>query len=325
MRAALMSSGGNAFEALLSYKLFKTHWYSEVDRLYINFNNHSKVPQEVVGEFLATVSQDPKIHLIYHPDGIGNGPPVTELLHIAKEEYILLLEDDFFIFTPGKVDECFKRIESGEVDVLGSPRYSYGEVADAAKKKYNLDYSGLGDRGFGWWPTGFFCKRSDLMKTDLDFGSNAYLKDQHFKELDHTFSEECYTDTFTWASLQLRYLGVKSADIPQFHADPYEAENKNKGDRNWTEGSPYWIHAGSLSSGWGGYLRGSVLDTSNENAIREMETRCAFWQICSDVIEGFTEFKKDYQQGIKNLVVSAGLDQGRIDQKILIYKQLMRV
>lgn len=322
-RAALMSSGGNAFETLFSYTLFKKHWYEEIDRLYINFNNHARVPQEVVGEFLATVSKDPKVHLVYHPEGIGNGPPITELLHIAKEDYILLLEDDFFIFTPGKVDECFKRIESGEVDVLGSPRYAYGEVADAAQKKYNLDYSGVGDRGFGWWPTGFFCKRSDLLKTDLDFGSNKYPKGQYFKELDHTFSEECYTDTFTWASIQLRYLGVRSADVPQFHADPYEVENKNKGEGNWLDVKPYWIHAGSLSAGWNGYLSGSLPDVSHESAKKEIETRCAFWTICSESVNGFSDFKDQYRQGIENLITNCQLDRHAIAKKILIYKELM--
>lgn len=317
-----MSSGGNVFESLLVLRLFKKHWYDEVDKFYINFNNHAGTPDNVVAEFLSKIV-DPKVHLVYHPEGIGNGPPITELLGICKEDYILLMEDDFFIFTPGKVDECFKRIESGETDILGSPRYTYGEVADVAKKAFNLDYSGYGDKGFADWPTGFFCKRSDLLRTDLDFGSKAYLKGEYFKELDHTFEKDNYTDTFAWTSIQLRHLGLRSIAIPQFHADPYEIESKEKGEMNWKDGSPYWIHAGSLSSGWNGYLSGNIPDVSNDSAVREMETRCAFWSICSDMADGFDDFKKLYKQGINNLIINAGLDRGNITKKMAIYGKLM--
>ena len=321
-----MSCGGNVFEALLSHRLFKKYWYEEIDRLYINYNNHVGAPVEVVSEFLATVSKDPKVHLIYHPRGIGNGVPITEMLQVAKEENLLLLEDDFFIFTSGKVDEFFKRIESQEVDVLGSPRYAYGEVADAAKNKYNLDYSGLGDKGFGWWPTGFFCKREDLMKTDLDFASNKYAKGQYFKELDHTFVEDCYTDTFTWASIQLRYLGVRSEDIPQFHFSPTEVEDKKNKIMNWVDGNtPFWWHAGSLSSGWGGYLLDSMPDTSNENAVLEIESRCAWWKFCADVSDGFSSFRIKYQEGVENLVNRGNFDRGRIENKYNLIKETIEL
>lgn len=325
MRIVNLSAGGDPFLSLFVLKLFKERFYDEVDRFYINYNNHSGVPQDVVGEFLSRASQDKKVHIIYHPVGIGNGVPITQGTLLAeKESLIMLLEDDGFIFEPGIVDECFKKIESNETDLLGSPRYAYGEVADAAQKKYNLDYSGLGDNGFGWWPNFFFCKREDLIKTDLDFGSKEYLRDVYYKELDHTFSEKCYTDTFTWASIQLRNLGLRSLDIPQNHADPYEIESKHSGAMNWREPMK-WVHGGSLSSGWGGYLNGPLPDTSNESAKKEMETRIAFWTICSDIVEGFDDFKVLYRAGIYNLTNGKSLDEGDIQKKINIYKKLMRV
>lgn len=317
-RAVLMSSGGNVFESLMVLKLFKERWYEDVDRFYINFNNHAGTPDSAVAEFLSKIV-DPKVHLIYHPEAIGNGPPITELLKICKEDLVMLLEDDGMIFE--SIDEEFKRIENGECDLLGSPRYTHGEVAEAAKLKYNLDYSGLGDRGFGWWPNFFFCKREDLLKTDLDFGSNEYPKGKYFNELNHVFEETCYTDTFTWASIQLRYLGLKSCDIPQHHADPFEVESKAKGENNWVT-KPKWIHAGSLSSGWGGYLSGNIPEIQSETNMREIETRVAWWTICSDV-DGFDEFKAEYKKGIENLIVGAKLDRKRIDQKINLYRSLI--
>ncbi|MEK6880464.1 MAG: hypothetical protein AABY22_12685, partial [Nanoarchaeota archaeon] len=282
------------------------------------------VPTDVISEFISGIIKDPKITLIWHPNGIGNGPPQVELLKICNEDLILLLEDDFFIFKSGVVDGYFKKIELGECDLLGSPRYTYGEVAGAAKNKYNLDYNGVGDRGFGWWPTGFYCKREDLLRTDLDFGSKEYKAGEYFKELGHMFAETCYTDTFTWTSLQLRFLGLKSIDIPQYHASPNEIEEFEKKELKWAE-NPGFIHGGSLSAGWGGYLTGQIPDLSNENAILEIETRVAFWTICSNVTERFQEFKKQYQQGIEDLILTAKLNRGRINKKVEIYRTLMNI
>lgn len=319
-RGVFVSAGGDPFILLMVHRLFRERWYDEVDNFWVCYNNHSQVPKGVSKELFDRLLEDPKVRMIYHPVGIGNGRPITEMTLISQDDMVMLLEDDFFIFNPGQVDKYFKMVENGECDVVGSPRYAAGEVAEAAQKKYNLDYSGYGDRGFGWWPTGFFCKRSDLMKTDLDFGSNEYPAGEYFKELDHTFKDTCYTDTFTWASIQLRYLGLKSFDVPQYHADPYELENKERHSGNWVGEAPKWLHAGSLSAGWGGYLSGKEPALDNDSAIREMETRCAFWTICSD-IEGFDDFKRQYKEGIDNLATK--LDQGRINDKIKLYKEML--
>jgi len=323
-KSALLSTCGDPFILLLGIKLWKERWYDEIDNLYINYNNHCQIPYNIVTECFSRLN-DKKIHLIYHPSGIGNGPPQVENLLIAKEDLVLLLEDDFYIFTKGIVSGYFKKIESGECDLLGSPRYTYGEVADSAKKKYNLDYNGEGDRGFGWWPTGFYCKRKDLLKTDLDFGSKKYSRGEYFKELDYTFKEDNYTDTFTWTSVQLRAMGLKAIEIPQYHADVYEIESKQKGIMNWRNGNPPYIHGGSLSAGWGGYLSGRLPDVSHVAAKQEIETRCAFWKIASDVVEGFEQFKDQYRSGIENLIISCSLDRDRINTKIKIYKTLMNL
>lgn len=326
-RAVLLSTCGDPFILLFCIKLWQERWYDEISKMYINYNNHCGIQSDVVGECLSTLVKDPKIHLIYHGSGIGNGPPQVENLKLCQEDLVCLMEDDFFVFNSGALDRNFKLIEDGKADIIGSCRYAAGEVAQAAQKKYNLDYSGIGDKGFGWWPTGFFCHRKDLLKTDLDFGSKKYPKGEYFKELDHTFAEDAHTDTFTWASVQLRYLGVESIDIPHHHADPYEIESKQKGQMNWDKQSePFdWIHGGSLSAGWGGYLSGQIPDTSNESAKQEMESRVAFWDIALHSVDGFDAFKVDYQTGITDLIHNAQLDTGRIYKKINIYKELMRL
>ena len=326
-RAALMSTCGDVFITSLVIKLWNERWRDEIDKFYINFNNHCQVPSGVVGEFMRNIANDKKIVIIYHPVGISNGPPQVELLKLCNEDLILLLEDDFFIFESGIVDNYFKKIESGETDIVGSPRYTIGEVAEAAKKKYNLDYEGYGDRGFGWWPTGFFCKREDLLRTDLDFGSKKYPKGEYFKELDHTFENDDYTDTFTWTSVQLRYLGLRSIEIPSHKADPYEEDSMRNKMMNWhpTQQPFNHIHGGSLSTSIGGYLSGRVPDVSPKGALEEMESRIAFWTIALGATNGFDSLRSEYANGIDQLTKNINADGDRIAKKIEIYKNLMLV
>ena len=325
-RSAFISSCSDPFLALLMYKLFKKHWYDEITTFYININNHCGVPQEVVSELLAKLSLDKKINIIYHPSGIGNGMPITEMTKVSSDELVLLLEDDFFIYTPGMVNKYFQMIESDLTDAVGSPRMSCAvEIAEVQRIKYGLDYSGLGDKGPHFWPAGFFCKRKDLLRTDLNFGSIQFKAGDYCKELDYTFKEVAHGDTFVWACIQLRALGLRFTNVPQFHADPYEIENKEKQEMNWINGIPFWLHGGSLSAGWNGYLSGQKPDIQCEINEREMETRCALWQIASDVIEGFDEFKVQYKKGIEELIINSSLSRGRIKQKYSLYRGLLNV
>ena len=327
-KAAFVSSCGDPFLTLFAHKLFKERWYSEVDTFYINFNNHCGVPQEVVSEFCAEIVKDPKVHLIYHPRGIGNGRPITEMTLVSREELVMLLEDDGFIFDSGAVSKCFQDIESDLADAVGSPRFSCGvEIGEALQKKYNLDYTGYGDVGPNFWPCFFFCKRADLLKTDLNFASKSFLPGEYSKEMDHTFKEVNHGDTFVWTCIQLRALGLRFHHVPQVKADPYEVESKEKKEMNWYP--PFapikWIHGGSLSAGIGGYLSGRLPDVSNDSAKREIESRVAFWTICSDEVSGFTEYKKVYKKGIEDLIVGCALDRSKIDKKIELYRQLMKI
>lgn len=326
-RAAYLSAGGDVFLSELVLTFWKERWYDEIDTMYVAYNNHAEVPLETGYKFLRKWEKDPKIRIIYTPHGVGNGTPITQMLLGSKEDQLLLLEDDSFVFNPNIVNTWFTLIESGATDVIGSPRYAVGEVAEAAKQKYTLDYSGTGDKGFGWWPSFFVCKRADLLKTDLDFGSKKYPKSEYFKELNYTFVEDCYTDTFTWTSLQLRYMGLRSYDIPQNHAHPFDIEFKNTKEGMFANGNPAYIHGGSLSSGWGGYLNKKTPQVTTEMELKDIETRVAFWEIAKDMsnTNEYTGFRKEYNKGINSLIENAGLDKGRINEKYNLYREIMHI
>lgn len=326
-RSVFVSAGGDPFILLLAHKLFWERWYNEVDEFFVSYNNHCGVPHEIVAEVLKRLSKDPKVSIIYHPTGVGNGTPITEMTRVSKRDTVMLLEDDGFIFAPGIVDDCFKKIESGEYDAVGSPRFSCGpELGEASRIKYGLDYTGYGDMGPNYWPNFFFCKRNDLLRTDMDFASHKFSKDEYYPQLDWTFKEDTMGDTFVWACVQLRGLGLRFYSIPQHKADPYEIESKNRNEQNWHPSmQPFgWIHGGSLSTSWGGYLSGASPAT-DDSSIQEMESRCAFWKLSSDVIEGFEPFKTEYKKEIENLITRAHLDTERINKKYNIYKELLGV
>lgn len=324
-RSVFMSACGDVMIASLAIKLWKKYWYDEVDKFYICYNNHVGAPLSVSQEFIAKAISDKKVHLIYHPSGIGNGMPITEMTLIAKEDLVMLLEDDGFIFTPGIVHKQFQKIESDLADAVGSARGSCGqEIWDASQKRYNLDYSAYGDVGPNCWPNFFFCKRADLLKTDLNFGSKSFLPGEYSKELDYTFKNVNHGDTFVWGCMQLRHLGVRIANVPQYHAMPSEIEDYEKKEANWRDGKkPYWMHGGSLSAGLNGYLSGQIPDTSTLSAKTEMESRVAWWTIALENTEGYEEFRKVYQSGIENLIQGAALERTRIQKKINIYNSLL--
>lgn len=324
-RAAYLSSGGDPFLADFTLSLWNRHWRDEIDTMYVGYNNHAEVPTTTAHEFIRTWEKDPKVRIIYTPHGIGNGTPITQMLLNSKENSLLLLEDDSYIFTPGVVNDWFTKLENGMDLVIGSPRYSVGEVAEVMRDLYTLDYTGVGDKGMAWWPSFFLCKRADLLKTDLDFGSTKYPKGIYFEELDHVMKEDDYTDTFTWASIQLRYQGLTEFPIPQNHAHPMDLENVVKKTNMFSNGDPEYIHGGSLSSGWGGYLNVKTPPVETDMQKQDIETRIAFWSIVCDAYDRNILFKSEYKRAIEKLKQDAQLNRTRIDNKIQLYRRLMHV
>src|SRR5690349_17357457 len=146
-RADLLPTPGDPF--LLEYwlKCYNEFWADEVDALYVYVN--SEIPDSVVehdGELLHRAGA--KV-VLWASEMIDHGKALEDLLARVDEDYVMLIEDDGFIFRQGQVDRCFKFIEEGGYEVVASKRGSCSpSIIEMAEQKWEKDFhSAEGDEG----------------------------------------------------------------------------------------------------------------------------------------------------------------------------------
>jgi len=220
---------------------------------------------------------------------------------------------------------------------------------DRAKEIWNLDYSGLGDKGCNFWPNYFFIATKYLHMTDYNFGARAWQKGERIEPLDYITKDTCASDTFVNTSLQLRAMNLKIAEIPQYHASPDDLEHYEK-KQFLFDGKAPWTHIGSLSSGTHGVLiddfgrplarrfidphmavakvPGQCTTKQEQN---EWERRVVFWSMFLDNANkalpagrqsAIPEFRKEYEKAINRVISQFHLSQYDIDRKKEIYKSI---
>lgn len=241
MRAALLPTPGNPFLVEHWLRNYDQVWRSEVDELRVCVNGQTD-PE--VRAFIRS-----RVELrggIYHEFGqflSGHGEVLTILVDATEADTLMLVEDDCLVRRPDAVASRFRRIEAGEVDVIGSPRGSMtGGVHDRAAKLFPLnDTPRDGGAGFGMWPSFVFVRRDALLATDRNYASTGWAPGDYVPGLDfHVSGEEC-ADTFGAMAFQLRR---------QFRV---ANDSQWKGPDTWREWldkgfDPEWFHIGSLSS-----------------------------------------------------------------------------
>jgi len=249
-------------------------WQNEVDKLYVHVNDYT------------------------------HGVALKYMLDkwVYRDDIVMLIENDGIVFKPGIVDKYFKIIEDGKADIVGSPRMScHPEIAEAAKKKWNLDYEGFGDKGPNLWPNMFFIKAKHLFDTDMHFHAKGWKKGDKIKELDHVVeNDNIMGDTLVWTCIQLRAEGLKIHEIPQYHASPYDIENAEKKEGIFDGKCPYF-HFGSLT--------GDFTVPQDDISSRELERRAAWLDLCG--------------QNMSSVVKGYQLNEDRFEQLKIIYKDLL--
>jgi len=343
-RAGLLPFVGDPFLFHYWYKMYKRVWADEIDKLYLHLN--TPIEKDVVDFIKDLVKKDPKVHLIYLDHQIEHGDAINELLDVVEEKYVVLLEDDCYIWMKGIISQCFNLLECGSKEIVGSKRGSCGmEILEGAKEKWGLEYKGLGDQGPNFWPNLFFCEKELLLKTDRHFKAKAYKAGQEIKELGITPKEDNFGDTFVNTSLQLRNMvdEEKIGYIPQYHGHPLDIEHYES--RTFLfDGKAPWCHIGSMSSGVSGLLRDgqnrelafrktkppeekTVLPNgpTNEFEEQEYERRVQWWLTFywSAPPIGLAEFRRLYKEAIDQLIEQFRLKPKRIEKRRRIYNELV--
>lgn len=330
-RAALLPMPGDPVILTQFVRNFEKVWSGEVDKLYILLNVDVDIPEEVLQYDLKFLDNKPQIVKLYTPVMLYQGKALRQILKVVKEDLIMSIEDDTVIVERGQIDKCFRKIETGEADVVGSPRFSCSQdILDASATKYGLDYSGYGDKGPNMWPNFFFCKRADLLKTDLHFEPMTWEKGTYIKELDITAGEGTVGDVFVWLCIQLRAMGLRFYEVPQCHSHPQDFLDYKRGEGIFAPLVP-WVHIGSLTLTAHDFLIGhrtpetSLLPTSDMER-KEMERRYA-WLLLFLELNPIPELEKALEMYVKRMnrfITVYNLSVGHIEKLKNAYRGFIK-
>ncbi len=151
----------------------------------------------------------------------------------------MLCEDDAFVRNPEAINQMFQLIERNEVDVIGGPRATgSNEVLDFTRERFGdwIDTTSW-ESGPILWPCFLFAKRSDLLKTDGRFGAWGWKAGEEI--LGRTYATDQAMDTFGWATLQLRDMGLRFHIVGNYRVQREQLAY-------WSSNAP-WFHVGGLS------------------------------------------------------------------------------
>lgn len=340
-RAAILPTPGDPYINNLWLSSYKKLWSSEIDKLYICLNSGL---DNVVLNWVAEQYTKLGCHVIVKNTYLNHGRAIRECLETCTEQYVLLLEDDFYILRSGQVDRLFKVVESGKADAVASLRASCGqELHKQLVKRFNL--VGAESLEPNFWPCLFLSDKKHLLNTSQWFDSYNFTEGKYYKELDWTPPSMESGDTFVRTSIELRGMGLK------FHLEPQHRNTTNdlfsypQGRGMFTQNLP-WTHFGSSSTS----LNGSLLDENDcslgnkhagkkcsspviqdEHIREDYERRVALWKLCFDRFPIAKEkntptyFNDIYSKALNKLIDSCNLNREKIGTFQSIYKNVLGV
>lgn len=348
-RTVILPTPADPYVCMLWMKMYE-NFKDEIDHLYVSIN--SSIDHTVARFIQQRFEQDPKTTVIYTDHLTQHGTEMARLTRLTNDDLIMFIEDDGYIIQPKIVDRFFSMIEKDECDVVGSPRTSSSmDIQRVASKKFNVDLSKFGDAGVSLWPNFLFVRRNDLLRTDMDFNARAWMKGDYIEELDWIVDPDngvdVRGDTFVWGSLQLRALGLRVLEVPQYHLHPYWKSELREHVNVFDHHCP-WVHVGSLSGSIYGILtddRGVPLaykesnysvpgegwrlpvNANTEAEKLEHQKRCAFQLMAYRLFSTpeIEDFGNQYFTAINRVIDQGGLDRTDIEDQILAYRNLMKI
>ena len=316
-RVALLPAGGDPF--LLAYwAQHYRQWCPEVDSLWVHVVGQSDpdVIAYIARQFLGSdrvTNQG------------GREPHGQVLRRMAAEadpdDVVLFLEDDAFVRHPGVIDERFRLVESGAVDVVGTARGNATPnlIARAEELYGPSPITTSGETGLSLYPCFLFARRRDI-PDHLD--SCAWKAGDHIEALDYTCTAEEACDTFTHASWVMRQRGLRIKAEAAYRSDSAHAPQAGwrTVDGGANTGDAPWFHVGSLSSGYGcaflsdpGTYDFIVQQVRQPTEQRDWAKRASWWTRVRDSWDGgLPDFHRRYSDALDRFIADAGLDPAEI-------------
>lgn len=165
-RCVVLSS--NAFPFMVAYwmKLFKK-WENKVDKVYFVVSDYV---EPSTTEFVRKTLEHPKIDIF---EGFGAYPfNITKVIQrFVKEDLVLIVHDDTFIYDPQYLEECFQKAEKGFAVTPFDAHYTPTDVARPIFKKLYPDLP-----EYSFFLHFFFAPREVIMKADAEFMNNSFEK-----------------------------------------------------------------------------------------------------------------------------------------------------
>jgi hypothetical protein len=300
-RAVLLPSGADPFLIAYWMRHYKT-WKDSIDELHVAVCG--QVPDDVLAYIKATI-EDVGGTMYHFPRRTAHGLALSFLFSQTSADYILLMEDDAFIRKPEVIEASFAAVESGATDIIASPRESYASVSviGAARLRFGDEPQGL-----AFWPCFLFVSRAHLEATDKVFDGTIWPAGATI--LGTRLDEEAVTDTFIWASYQLREQGLN-----------VRLEDGYRMGANIPDTAP-WFHVGSLSSGHGwSWLNPNMEPDWYAEQIQQWQglpfgeaaKRMAWWQRTWDRWDGgIPEYHAAYGDGIRQFMEDFRVDPQQV-------------
>lgn len=302
-RAVLLPMGGDPFLDAYWFRHYGT-WADQVDELRVIVCDQPD--PEIQAYIKGQADALPNAAVRFQPR-TDHGEMIRILLEETDADIVMLCEDDAFVRFPAIIGRAFSEIESGEVDVIGCPRSTGSDgILSWAKAKYGDWVTESGESGPILWPCFLFAKREDLIRTDRRFGAWGWKPEEDI--LGQTFPTEEALDTFGWATLQLREIGLRIRAVSNYRAQLWRLAD-------WAGEAP-WFHIGGLSVGHGLHLLGgeSADRAAQWEAMRgdqhDWQKRISWWQRVLEKWDGaLPEYHAAYRLALGELMVGAGIDR----------------
>lgn len=345
-RAAFLPTPGDPFLLRFWLDFFETRWGDEVDALYADINVPPWIDRDALRACEAMLRRGGYLKcetIITTSCMSDHGTSINRMLQSCSQDMVLLCEDDAPVIKHGMVSRCFDAIEEGKCDIVGSPRMSCPPVIyEASKAKYGLTGQPPTDIGPNWWPCFFFVRRSDLLRTDRNFSARGWKPGEVIEGLGITATEPIGGDTFVWASIQLRAMGLKARELCQYHSYPHDLDLWRSQRHLWDGHAP-WLHIGSLSCLVGTahdqyMFADPTLFAKYIGRLREHTDKCSstrleltrryawvnlIWERTHQRLQDLGPLRDRWYQNLNACIDGLGLDRGVMGSLVLAYKELL--